>query len=186
MRKINYIIIHHSATGVENTAGIINAIFNHWNVHPYHFYIGAKGEVINWLGIWQIGGHTMNATYNANSIAICLLGNFENHKPTQSQTDSLIKLIKELKKEYWDLQIIGHKNTPNNNTLCPWKYLGLEEIRQRTEIKKNFYQVIFENEFGKSSYLKDIDLAKENCINQDGTLNEHFFRLMLILLERRK
>lgn len=186
MRKINKIIIHHSATGVENLPAIINAIHNKWNVHPYHFYIGAKGEIINWLSLSQIGGHTMNANYNSSSIGICLIGNFENHKPTQSQLDATIKLIRELKEQLGDLQILGHSTTPENKTLCPWKNLDLELIRKRTEKAKNYYQGIFEQEVWENSLLKNIELAKEKCINQDGTLNEHFFRLMLILLNRRK
>ena len=189
-RKIDKVIIHHSATGVDNTQGIVKIILKKWGVHPYHYYIWINGEIITWQNEDKRWGHTVNTDYNLSSIWICLIGNFENHNPSKSQYDSLIKLIKNLEKKYGELKIFWHGEVPNNKTLCPGKNLDLEFIKnevKKKEIEKWFYENIFYEEFPDGiEILKNLELAKEKCFNKDWTLNANeFFYLIMILMGRK-
>jgi len=69
--------------------------------------------------------------WNEHTIGICLIGNFENTKPTEAQWDSLVKLIRFLQNRY-DIdfdQIKGHRDI--KPTKCPGKNFTLNELKRR-------------------------------------------------------
>ena len=105
--KWKNIIAHHSATGNGN-AKIFDAAHRRRGMEnglAYHFVICngtngcADGKVevgARWLR--QIrGGHVKSETYNANSIGICVVGNFQEGWVTRRQEASLVALIDYLK-----------------------------------------------------------------------------------------
>ena len=105
--KWKNIIAHHSATGNGN-AKIFDAAHRRRGMEnglAYHFVICngtngcADGKVEvgpRWLR--QIkGGHVKSETYNANSIGICVVGNFQEGWVTRRQEASLVALIDYLK-----------------------------------------------------------------------------------------
>ncbi|MBN2181235.1 MAG: N-acetylmuramoyl-L-alanine amidase [Sedimentisphaerales bacterium] len=127
------IIVHHSATEKGNAA-----IFNKWHIEQhgwdgvgYDFVIGngtdsGDGQVeVTFRWRQQItGAHckTPDNWANEDGIGICLVGNFNNYRPTERQMQSLVNLTRFLKKRYGisNSRIYGHGTTPGANvTDCP-------------------------------------------------------------------
>jgi hypothetical protein len=88
----------------------------------YHFLIDPFGNVFEGRSLaWQ-GAHSTGAN-NVQNIGVCLLGNFENEKPTQAALDALTKMLDELRAQYSipRSNVVGHCDL--KNTVCPGKYL---------------------------------------------------------------
>ena len=145
-RSWKYIVVHHSATSAGSVESIHeehsrrkDASGNNWLGIGYHFVIGngsgmKDGEVeatFRWKQ--QIhGAHSGNAEYNGHGIGICLIGNFEQSKPSESQTAALRTLIKELLTEYKlsSASVIGHNKI--KATKCPGRLLPLQQLVKET------------------------------------------------------
>jgi len=142
-RKWTAIVIHHSAT--ENGSA---AIFDkwhrenrHWEGVGYDFVIGngsnsGDGQVevtFRWRQ-QRTGAHckTPNNWANEDAVGICLVGNFNLHRPTQRQMQSLVKLVRFLQVRYGisKSRIYGHRNTPGAGiTDCPGKHFSLVRLK---------------------------------------------------------
>lgn len=102
-KKWKYIVIHHSATESGSAKGM--DLYHRQERHmenglAYHFVIGngkgmGDGEVVigqRWTD--QIrGGHLASESLNEQSVGICLVGNFDDNKPTQKQMNHLHALV---------------------------------------------------------------------------------------------
>jgi len=137
-RDWRYIIIHHSHTDRGNAA-----IFDryhrqarHWeNGLGYHFVIGngtdsGDGEVevgSRWKSQIQ-GAHAGVWLYNQFGIGICLVGDFEEHKPTRLQIAALVELVDYLCATYRipRTNILRHGDI--KSTKCPGKYFPFEQL----------------------------------------------------------
>ena len=98
------IVIHHSASQFGGAVRI-NAWHKArgWEGLGYHFVVGngtdtADGQVeigFRWAGQFQ-GAHckTDDQYYNNHGIGICLVGNFNNHPPSENQMQSLARLVR--------------------------------------------------------------------------------------------
>ena len=139
-----YLVLHHSAT----KAGSIESIHrNHsqrrdaagkfWLGIGYHFVIGngngmedgAIEPTFRWRQ--QIhGAHSGSVVHNANGIGICLIGNFENEKPTARQLEAVKRLTKQLAARYKipERLVIGHKTV--KPTACPGRHFPLQDVRR--------------------------------------------------------
>ena len=105
-RKWHYVVIHHSAMEMGNPVDMDRYHREHshmTNGLAYHFVIGngngmVDGEVA--IGLrWSEqldGGHLRSDALNAESIGICLVGNFDNDPPTEKQLAALHALILDL------------------------------------------------------------------------------------------
>ena len=102
-----YIVVHNSGTRQGNAAA-----FEHYhrfvrkmpNGLAYHFVIGngtsSKNGAVEIGNRWHAqlqGGHVHSDYLNNIALGICLVGDFNNGKPTQAQLDSLEELIKYLR-----------------------------------------------------------------------------------------
>jgi N-acetyl-anhydromuramyl-L-alanine amidase AmpD len=67
--------------------------------------------------------------YNQEGIGICLVGNFENTRPTPRQRQALKRLLASLQREYRisSRNIIGH-NDVKTSTLCPGRHFSVEDF----------------------------------------------------------
>jgi hypothetical protein len=140
--KWKNIIAHHSATRNGNAKifdaahrqrGMVNGL-------AYHFVICngtngcADGKVevgSRWLR--QIkGGHVKNDTYNANSIGICVVGNFDKKWVTRKQQASLIALIDYLKNKTLKgrPKFLVHREIKNEQTICPGKNFPVKALHK--------------------------------------------------------
>jgi LysM repeat protein len=107
-KKWRYIVVHHSATESGTVAGMdrYHREERHMeNGLAYHFVIGnghgmGDGKVsIGKRWIDQLdGGHLASESLNTKSIGICLVGNFDQERPTQKQLASLESLVSYLLK----------------------------------------------------------------------------------------
>lgn len=88
----------------------------------YHFITKADGEVVNLLPIEQVSNGVKG--YNSVSINVCYIGGIdEKGKPkdtrTPAQKESLLKVLRQLKKQFPNAQIQGHRDFPNVAKACP-------------------------------------------------------------------
>lgn len=137
-----YIVAHHSAIAKGNAAiydrnhrrrGMENGL-------AYHFVIGngvdsGDGQVEvggRWLRQLD-GGHVKRHEVNASGIGICLVGNFEETRPTSRQMGAFVELVTYLRSEVLRApsvftvhrEVDGHKHT-----LCPGKFFPTQQMHR--------------------------------------------------------
>ena len=137
------IVVHHSATDTGNMAKFHKShIEEHgWDGIGYDFVIGngsdsGDGEIevtYRWRE-QKTGAHckTPDNWANEYGIGICLVGNFNNKRPTKRQMDSLVKLTDFLQKRYRIPQskIYGHGDTPGAHvTDCPGNLFPVSQFK---------------------------------------------------------
>jgi hypothetical protein len=137
------IVIHNSATDSGNMATIDAAHrAKGWDGVGYDFVIGngsgsSNGQIeptFRWTG-QKTGAHckTPSNWANENAIGICLIGNFNNTRPTAAQMAALNKLVKFLVKRYGIpvSKIYGHKEVPGHSTAtdCPGRNFSMSSFR---------------------------------------------------------
>ncbi|MBK7642004.1 MAG: N-acetylmuramoyl-L-alanine amidase [Planctomycetes bacterium] len=93
-----------------------------WGDIGYHYLIDPEGRVFQGRDLaWQ-GAHAKGDN-NIQNIGICLLGNFDEEKPTQAALDSLRKLLDDLRRTYRIPRSEVHKHADFRSTDCPGKFL---------------------------------------------------------------
>jgi hypothetical protein len=142
-RRWKGIVVHNSATGSGNMATIDSAHrANGWDGVGYDFVIGngtgsSNGQIeptFRWTG-QKTGAHCKTASNWANesTIGICLIGNFNNTRPTSAQMAALTKLVRFLSKRYGipASKIYGHKDVPGHTTAtdCPGRYFPMSSLK---------------------------------------------------------
>jgi len=115
MRAINKIIIHCSATKEGNnvTASTIDQWHKErgWSGIGYHYVVKIDGTIEYGRDITKTGAHVKNQ--NEGSIGICYIGGLGSSMEskdtrTPEQKESLLLLLKTLKKMHADATIHGH------------------------------------------------------------------------------
>jgi len=125
MRKINYLVVHCTAT--QPDAAIKN-IQNYWRKNlgwkspGYHYIIKADGEIVPLLSIDKVSNGVAN--WNSQIINISYIGGIDNSGKakdtrTAEQKASILKLLKDLKKQFPTAKIQGHRDFPKVNKACP-------------------------------------------------------------------
>ena len=125
MRTINLIVVHCSATRSDRpfpVTALIRCHADRFGFTGYHYYITRDGTTYQTRHEQLIGAHAKD--YNRNSLGICYEGGLdEQGKPAdtrkKAQKLSLLKLLKRLKKEHPQAQILGHRDLPNVKKACP-------------------------------------------------------------------
>ena len=117
MRKINSIIVHCSATPEGKSFTV--ADIDRWHRQRgfaqigYHFVIYLDGSVHTGRPIATIGAHCVG--HNANSIGVCYIGGLsaDGKRPKDTRTDaqkqSLIALLRQLRAQFPNAVIHGHR-----------------------------------------------------------------------------
>lgn len=138
------IIVHHSATR-SGSAAMIDQMHKQkgWDGMGYDFVInngrGApNGQVeVGWRWVDQREGAHCRVDqnddnyWNEHTIGICLVGNFENERPTAAQYDSLARLVRFLMARYhipWS-RVKGHGEV--DQTQCPGRNFSMAELKKR-------------------------------------------------------
>ncbi len=126
MRKIDLIIIHCSATRVDQdfTVEALEACHKARGFRSigYHYYITKDGIIYPGRPEREIGAHAKY--YNAHSIGICYEGGLDkNGKPadtrTEAQKQTMESLLQSLCLDYPDAEVIGHRDLPWVKKACP-------------------------------------------------------------------
>lgn len=116
MRKITEIIIHCSATpeGREVSVGEIDCWHRQrgFKCVGYHYIVMLDGTVKRGRPVEQVGAHCTG--HNRNSIGVCYIGGCDSKmRPkdtrTSAQRESLRQLVAELKREYPEASVHGHR-----------------------------------------------------------------------------
>jgi len=129
MRNINEIVVHHGAVSQHDMSKILRSFDNNHkkrlttppNIrqplgggdtpHIAYHYIITPDETRSARSLAIEGYHASNYKVNLESIGICLSGNFDVEKPTDSQVSQLHDLIRKLKQEFPDIKkVTGHRN----------------------------------------------------------------------------
>ena len=126
MRNINKIIVHCSATpeGKNFTVKQIDACHRQrgFNGIGYHFVIYLDGSVHVGRPLAKAGAHCKG--YNAHSIGVCYIGGVatDGKTPKDTRTDaqkaSLVKLITELRQQFPNASVHGHREFANKACPC--------------------------------------------------------------------
>ena len=126
MRNINKIIVHCSATpeGKNFTVKQIDACHRQrgFNGIGYHFVIYLDGSIHVGRALAKAGAHCKG--YNAHSIGVCYIGGVatDGKTPKDTRTDaqkaSLVKLITELRQQFPNASVHGHREFANKACPC--------------------------------------------------------------------
>jgi hypothetical protein len=136
-----WLVIHHSGTPYGNAAiydrqhrkrGMENGL-------AYHFLIGngidsgdGKIEIgSRWLKQLK-GGHVHREEINEEGIGICLVGNFDETKPTRNQMLALRELIDYLRSEVVGkgIRFAVHSEIDPHHTACPGRHFPVAELHR--------------------------------------------------------
>ena len=142
-KKWKWIVAHHS--GIEEGNARVYEYY-HKEVKrlrdglAYHFVIGSgkdsgDGEVevgSRWT-YQQRGGHVQKTEVNDHGIGICLVGNFQNRKPTAKQMAAFHELMDFLQNIVLEKKcsFAGHKEIDLNHTVCPGRQFPLREMHAK-------------------------------------------------------
>ena len=133
-RVVTIIVVHHTAGSQSSDAErIIPAISRlhsrKFNTMPaslglmvaYHYLIMSDGAIHQTRDEEDIGYHAGDWEVNKTSIGICLTGNFEKHKPTRQQIQSLDRLVRRIQSERNIVKVVPHSHC--KATLCCGRHL---------------------------------------------------------------
>lgn len=125
-RTINEIIVHCTASkeGVNQTVeSIRNYHVNvlHWSDIAYHFVVYLDGSIHAGRPVDRVGGHTKG--HNTHSIGVVYVGGLDKNGKakdtrTPQQKEALLKLIRQLKKDYPKATVHGHREFANKACPC--------------------------------------------------------------------
>lgn len=126
MRRINYIIIHCSATkaGRDFHAKDIDKWHRErgFDEIGYNVVVDLDGKVEKGRDISKPGAHCKG--HNSDSIGICYIGGLdEDGKPADTRTElqkaALARLVAGYKRRFPNAKVVGHRDMPNVHKACP-------------------------------------------------------------------
>jgi len=125
MRTIKYIAVHCTATSQKTSITAIQRYWKEnlgWKMPGYHFIILPTGVAVPLLPIEQVSNGV--AGFNSVTINISYIGGVDtNSKPVDNRTPAqkvtILKLLSDLKKQFPNAIIQGHRDFPNVKKACP-------------------------------------------------------------------
>ena len=126
MRNINKIIVHCSATPEGKDFSV--ADIRRWHLQRgfadigYHFVIYRDGSVNIGRPLYKSGAHCSG--HNKKSIGVCYIGGVATDGKipmdtrTSAQKDSLVRLITELRQQFPNASVHGHREFANKACPC--------------------------------------------------------------------
>ena len=136
-----WIVIHHSATPTGSAAAFDKMHKSKgWDELGYHFVVGngtdtRDGQIEvgpRWpRQKWGAHAKTPDNRYNDFGIGVCLVGNFDQTRPSEDQVRSLSRLVGHLMKTYHipANRVVGHSDT-GRPTDCPGRLLSVAQVRR--------------------------------------------------------
>ena len=126
MRKIDLIVLHCTASRPNQhiSMELLHQIHKarSWKCCGYHYYITRDGQLHLGRPEEMVGAHARH--YNAHSIGICYEGGLDEKgraadTRTPAQKAALIALLRSLKIDYPDAEIVGHCELEGVHKACP-------------------------------------------------------------------
>lgn len=128
----DYIIIHHTGAEEKNARQVKQYhLSKGWRDVGYNYIIERDGKVVPGRSLEIPGAHTRASGMNYKSIGIALIGNFQNHCPTERQFAALVDLVTwcQQKHNIPTTNVLLHREVPGAHTLCPGRYFPAGELR---------------------------------------------------------
>jgi hypothetical protein len=139
------LVIHHSASDRASPQAMDNAHRQRgWDELGYHFVIGngigyPDGQV--YIGSrWVKQKHGAHCKvpgnyYNEHGVGICLMGDLEEHPPTERQMQSLAQLVMFLEGQcaFGQDKVLTHGGI-TGKTRCPGRYFSLNDLYRRVNV----------------------------------------------------
>lgn len=130
MRNITHIVIHCTATLQTATTESIKRYWKEikrWKSPGYHYLVEPDGTVVQLAQLWEItngvGGHNSNIINLAYVGGVAPSTGSGSGKPqdnrTEAQKQSLLYLVRELKKKFPTAIVQGHRDFPAVEKACP-------------------------------------------------------------------
>lgn len=124
MRRIDWLVVHCTATPQTTTVASIQRYWREnlkWKSPGYHFLVEANGTVHNLQPI-NLPSNGV-AGHNANSIHISYIGGVNGQRAVDNRTEAqkreILRLLTDLKKQFPNAKIQGHRDFPRVAKACP-------------------------------------------------------------------
>lgn len=124
MRRIDWLVVHCTATPQTTTVASIQRYWREnlkWKSPGYHFLIEANGTVHNLQPI-NLPSNGV-AGHNANSIHISYIGGVNGQRAVDNRTEEqkreILRLLTDLKRQFPNAKIQGHRDFPRVAKACP-------------------------------------------------------------------
>ena len=141
LKVVKYLVVHCVANRCDrpfSVESLINTGLQKYGQCSYHYYVRYDGSVIPLLSESVQGIHVKG--YNRCSLGIVYEGGLNEKGEaedtrTEAQKHALIALLRALKADYPDAQILGHRDLPRVKKDCPCfdaraEYLNLKPLKQ--------------------------------------------------------
>lgn len=127
MRKIDFIVVHYTATYPEKNPTVSEIDSWHRKAGSrefgYHWYIDRQAKLFEGRPEEQLGAHVRG--HNHNTIGVCWAGGLDHQtgankgvwNPTSAQEAQLLTTIRDIKTRYPNARVVGHKDLVA--TECP-------------------------------------------------------------------
>ena len=126
MKDVLYIVVHCTATRLSQRVTIDD--IDRWHKARgfaqigYHWYIDREGTIHQGRSEKLAGAHVRH--YNQHALGICYEGGLdEKGKPADTRTPEQIAalwfLLEDLRRDYPNAKIVGHRDFPNVAKQCP-------------------------------------------------------------------
>ncbi len=124
MRKIEYIVIHHTASPRETTVEDIRTWHKKRGFSDigYHFVIDGEGIVRKGRDLSKIGAHVKGLNWRAIGIAVTGDNTVPGMEWTEFQVDVLRTMIQAMRILFPDAKVVGHRDL--RPTECPGVDVG--------------------------------------------------------------
>jgi hypothetical protein len=122
IQEVKFIVIHCADTPASMDIGVEEIRMWHlrrgWFDVGYQFIVRRDGTIEDGRPVDRPGAHARG--FNHISLGICLVGGKDGEDNfTEDQRDALAGLVKGLKVAHPDAEVLGHRDLPNVNKLCP-------------------------------------------------------------------
>ena len=134
-----------------------------WPGIGYNVVVDLAGPIWEGRGLHMVGTHT--AGYNATTLGIGCQGRFHDHTTVMpdAQFESVVWLIRECRKIFGDIPILGHRD--KNRTACPGKFFPLEQISAAANAPLIYME---DEEVTQEQFNKMLSVAlRERSVNAD-------------------
>lgn len=128
-QDITRLVVHHSATGPYTSVEAIaryHVESNRWPAIAYHVVVTTDGDILYTGDLATVRYHA--AGNNADTVGVCLIGDFTHRPPPKAQQGAARQILAELQYQLGaHLPVVGHRDV--TRTACPgdtwpqWRHL---------------------------------------------------------------
>lgn len=132
---LDHLVLHHTAFPSARIGGTSLAAqsrhmreIERWHLARgflaigYHFVISPSGRIFRGRPLDRMGAHVKG--HNRGTVGICLMGDFEQERPTVAALAALAAVQSRLVPGAEERRLLGHRDHSGQPTSCPGRYLA--------------------------------------------------------------